>query len=149
MWHNFLSPVTEKLAKHNLAHRESNAVVRRITIIPGIAVLVLMVLVGWQVGSWELSNMNLQEEMQDLASQAGTHVGFVPPSSDEEVSRAIIRRAKEHGIELNPTQVTVRRTNPGEKTSTLYLAADYTVPVNLAFFSFKLHFAPSSDKPGM
>jgi hypothetical protein len=121
---------------------------RRITIILGIAVLVLMVLVGWQVGSWELANMNLQEEMQDLASQAGTHVGFVPPSSDEEVSHAIIRRAREHGIELKLTQVTVRRTNPGEK-STLYVAADYTVPVSLAFFSFKLHFTPSSDKPGM
>jgi hypothetical protein len=103
--------------------------------------------VGWQIGSWELADMNLQEEMHDLASQAGIHVGFVPPpSSDEDVSRAIIRRAKEHGIELNPTQVTVRRTNPGEKTSTLYLAADYTVPVNLAFFSFNLHFTPSSDK---
>lgn len=122
---------------------------RRVTIILGVAVLVLIVFAGWQIGTCELANMNLQEEMHDLASQAGTHMGVVPPpSSDEDVSRAIIRRAKEHGIELVPAQVTVRRTNPGEK-STLYVAADYTVAVNLAFFSFNLHFTPSSDKNAM
>ena len=42
---------------------------------------------------------------------------------------------------------TVRRTDSGE-TSSLYLAADYTAPVNLAFFSFNLHFTPSSDGKG-
>jgi hypothetical protein len=122
---------------------------RRIKIILGVAVLILAVLASWQIGACELANMNLQEDLRDMASQAGTHIGFVPPSSDEDVSRAIIRKAKEHGIELKAAEVTVRRTNAGEKTSTLYLAADYTVPVNLAFFSFSLHFTPSSDKKGM
>lgn len=118
---------------------------RRITIILGIAVLILTVPAGWQIGACELANMNLQEEMHDLASQVGTHIGFSAPTSDEDVGLAIIRKAKEHGIELTPAQVTVRRTNSGE-TSTLYLAADYTVPVNVAFFSFNMHFTPSSDK---
>lgn len=57
----------------------------------------------------------------------------------------MIRKAKEHGVDLEPGQVTVRRTTSGE-SSTLYLAADYTAHVNLAIFSFSLHFTPSSDK---
>jgi hypothetical protein len=121
---------------------------RRITIILGTAALILAVLPGWQIGACELANMNLQEDLRDLASQAGIHVGLVTPTSDEDVSLAVIRKAKDHGIELKPTQVTVRRTNPGA-TSTLYLAADYTVTVNLLFFSFNLHFTPSSDKKEM
>jgi hypothetical protein len=121
---------------------------RRIAIIPGIAVLVLTALAGWRIGSCELANMNFQDDLHDLASQVGTHIGFAAPTSDEEMALSVIRKAKERGIDLQPTQVTVRRTSSGE-TSTLYLAADYTVPVNLAFFSFNLHFAPSSDKKGM
>jgi hypothetical protein len=119
-----------------------------VKIILGIAVLVLAGMAGWQIGACEIANMNLQEEMRDMASQAGSRIGFITPSSDEDMSRAVIGKAKEHGIELKPAQVTVRRTISGE-TSTLYLAADYTVPVNLAFFSFSLHFTPSSDRKGI
>jgi hypothetical protein len=88
--------------------------------------------------------MNLQEELHDMAAQAGSHIGFVTPMRDEEVSRAVILKAKEHGIDLDPAQVTVRRTNPGEN-SKLYLAADYTVRVSVGPFSFRLHFRPSSE----
>jgi hypothetical protein len=121
---------------------------RKITIILGLAVLVLTVLAGWQIGACELANMNFQEDLHDLASQVGTHIGFAAPTSDEEMNLIVVRKAKEHGIDLQATQVTVRRTNSGE-TSTLYLAADYTVPVNLAFFSVNLHFTPTSDKKRM
>ncbi|MGA2743145.1 MAG: hypothetical protein ABSE44_00495 [Candidatus Sulfotelmatobacter sp.] len=68
---------------------------RLLKIILGLAVLILVTMAGWQIGSSEVANMNL----------------------------------------------------PGEK-SILYVAADYTVPVNLVFYSFNLHFTPSSDKKG-
>ena len=118
---------------------------RAVRIIVGIAVLVLVVWAGGQIGACEIANMSLQEDLRDLASQPGTHMGLLAPMSDEDVSLAIIRHAKQHGIALTPDQVTVRRTNPGA-TSTLYLAADYTVPLNLTLFSFRLHFTPSSDR---
>jgi len=124
-----------------------SSIVMKLKIVLGIAVLVLVMMVGWQIASWELANLNLQEEMRDMASQAGVRIGFVVPSSDEDLRGAIIRKAKAHGIDLEPAQVTVRRTTSGQ-TSTLHLAADYTVPVNLAIFSFRLHFTPSSDKKG-
>ena len=117
---------------------------RRFKIILGIALLALVTATGWQIGAWEIANASLQEEMRDMASQSGTHIGLVAPPSDDDLNAAVVRKAKEHGIDLAPAQVTVRRINPGEK-STLSLAADYTVPVNLLLFSFHLHFAPSSD----
>jgi hypothetical protein len=130
---------------NNPAFSRNNTVMRLLKIILGLAVLVLVTMAGWQIGSWEVANMNLQEEIRDMASQAGTHLGIVVPKSDDDVRGEVVRKAKEHGIELLPDQVTVRRTNPGEK-SILYVAADYTVPVNLVFYSFNLHFTPSSDK---
>jgi len=118
---------------------------RRITILFTIALLVLPAAAGWQIAAWELANTNLQEEMRDMGSQAGSHIGFIPPMSDDEARSALVRKAKEHGIELKPNQVRVWRKGSGE-TSTLHLAAEYSAPVNLVFFSFHLHFTPSSDK---
>jgi hypothetical protein len=118
---------------------------QRLQIILVIAVVILVGSPVWQIGAWEVANMNLQEEMRDMASQAGARVGAVAPSSDEDLSRSIILKAKDHDIELQPAQITVRRTISGE-TSTLYLAADYTVPVNLLFVSFSLHFTPNSEQ---
>jgi hypothetical protein len=119
---------------------------RNLKIILGIAVLVLAVSTGWQIGAAVVANMNFQEDLRDLGSQAGAHVGVVvPPGSDEDAARAVIRKAKEHGIDLEPAQVTVRRIGSGE-TSTFYLAANYTVSINLALVSVNLHFTPSSER---
>ena len=118
---------------------------RLIKIILVTAVLALAVLAGWRVGSCELANNQLQEDMHDLASQAGTRIGYIPPRSDDDFRDAVIHKAKEHHIELKPYQVTVQRADSG-MTSTIYLAADYKVPVNLLWFSFILHFTPSSAK---
>jgi|SRR5450631_471206 len=121
---------------------------RNLKIILGIAVLILALRMGWQIGSAEVANMNFQEDLRDMGSQAGAHFGVVvPPGSDEDAARTVIRKAQEHGIELEPAQVTVRRMNSGER-STLYLAADYTVQINLVLFSFNLHFVPSSERNG-
>jgi hypothetical protein len=111
----------------------------------GLAVCVLGGSAGWQVATWEIANTNLQDDLRDMGAQAGTHIGVVAANSDEEMNRAVIRKAKEHGVELSPAQITVRRIGSGERT-TFYLSADYTVPVNLGLFSFRLHFTPSSDK---
>ena len=118
---------------------------RKVTISVGIAVLILMVIVGWQIGSCELANKELQDDMQDLASQAGAHIGFVEPRSDEDLRRAVMRKAQEHDIELAPDQVRVQRTGSVD-APTVYLAADYTALVKLPGGSFSIHFTPSAGK---
>ncbi len=118
---------------------------RRIKTILVIAVLVLGAMAGWQVGSGELANLQLQEDLHDLASQAGIRYGYVAPKSDADFREDVMRKAREHDIVLQLSQVTVHRTGSGN-TSTMYLAADYVVPVKLPGYSFSLHFTPSSTK---
>lgn len=117
----------------------------RLKIILAIAIFAVIVSAGWRIGSSELANVELQDDMRDMAAQMGAHIGFSPPSSDEELVRKVIRKAHEHDIELTPDEVTVRRTGTNEYT-TLYLAADYKVHVNVAWLSYTLHFTPSSEK---
>lgn len=118
---------------------------QQIKVLLTLVALVLIVVTAWQVGAAEIANLNFQEEIRDLAAQAGTHVGVVIPRSEDQVTQVVIQKAGEHGIELAADQVTVKRTRNGE-LSTWYLAADYRVPINLWIVSFRLHFTPSSNK---
>jgi hypothetical protein len=109
----------------------------------GIAVMVAAVMVGWEILEPEITNIIFQDELHDLAAQAGARVGLLVPSSDEDLRNAVIRRAARHEIPLEPEQVTVRRSGIPE-SPVLYLAVNYTVPVNLPLYSFNLHFSPTS-----
>ncbi len=117
----------------------------RIKVIVVLAVLALGVLAGWQVGQNEVQNLLLQGDMHDLASQVGAGATYSSPKSDEDFRAAVIKKAQEHGITLLPKQVTVTRPDQGGNTP-MYLAADYSVTVNLPRYSFEMHFTPSSTK---
>lgn len=110
-------------------------------LIAGLAVLGLAVLVGWQMASCELANLELQSDLRFLSAQIGTRIGLDAPSADEEIRATVIRKAQQHDIQLEPQQVIVQHTDAG-----LYLAADYKARVNLIGYSFTLHFTPSSTK---
>lgn len=114
-------------------------------IILGLALLVLVSIAGWQIGASELANIKLRDDMQDLASQLGSRIGLTTPSSDEDFRNAVVAKARQYDIQLAPEQVTVQRTGSGV-TATIYLAANYTVPIHLPGFSFTLHFTTESDK---
>lgn len=118
---------------------------RKLAIILGLAATAWGIAAGYQVGADELANIQLQDDMQDLASQLGTRVGLSGMRSDEELRNAVIVMAQKHGIELKPGQVTVEHVGSGY-TSTIYLAADYTTVVDVPGLSFTLHFRPATDK---
>ena len=117
----------------------------RIKVMAFVAAIALAVWVGGQIGYCEWANVQLQEDLHDIASQAGTRIGYLAPRSDDDFRDAVVRKAKEHDIHLEPSQVSVQRTETGT-TSTVSLAADYRSPVKLPGFSFALHFTPSSAK---
>ncbi len=121
---------------------------RRIKIVLGSALLFLAIALGWAVSAAEVANVNLHEDIRDLAAQSGAQIGLLAPSSDEDIRNTVVRKAQEHGIALKPQEVILRRTGSGE-TSTVHIAAHYTVSVNCWLFSLNLHFAPSSDKSGI
>jgi hypothetical protein len=111
----------------------------------GLVVLALAIISGWQITSYGLANLELHEDLRDLAAQAGARIGLVSFSTDEELRDAVIRDAKRHEIQLEPGQVTVQRTGTAP-AQIIYLAADYKVRVTLPGCSFILHFHPSSAK---
>ena len=68
---------------------------------------------GYQIAACELVSIELQDEMQDLASQLGTRIGASAPSGEEELCQAVIHKAEAHNIQLEPSQVTVEHMGSG------------------------------------
>ena len=119
--------------------------VRQVKIVAAIGVVLVLCSAGWQIGKCELANVELREDMHDMASQLGPRIGYGNGLSDEEFRNQVVRKAREYDIQLAPEQVTVVRNGEGFQ-ATMYLAADYTVPLNLPGFSFQLHFKPESGR---
>ena len=111
-------------------------------LILGLAVLALALIAGWQVVACELANSELKEDLRDIAAQNSVRIGLAPPSTDEDLRSVVISRAKEHGIRLEPKEITVQRTGTVEAPG-VNLAVDYRVPVSLPGYSFTLHFTPA------
>ena len=118
---------------------------QNLKILLGLAIVAVTLVIGWQVGASVLANVELRDEMQDMASQMGGRIGLANPSSDDDFRRDLIRRARQHGIELTADEVTVQRSGAGLEAD-VYLAADYQVPINLLGLGFSLHFHPESGK---
>jgi hypothetical protein len=117
----------------------------KVKLILGLAVLAVAIIAGWQIASCEVANLELHEDLRDLAAQTGAYIGLNSFNTDEDFRNAVIREAKRHDIQLEPEQVTVQRTGTAQ-TPIIYLAADYKVRVKLPGFSFTFHFHPSSAK---
>jgi len=67
--------------------------------------------------------------------------------TDEDVRNDVMRKVKEHDLPIEPKQITVQRMNtPG--LAAVYVAADYSVTINLPGYSFDMHFTPSSGNKG-
>lgn len=117
---------------------------RRIKTIAVLAALLFGVMAGWKTGWYEVANLELQEDMRDLATDAGFR--YVVSRSDDDLRNAVITKARGYDIDLKQSQVTVRHRTSGN-TSTIYLAADYSEAVNLpGGYTFTLHFTPSSER---
>ena len=111
--------------------------------IVGILVIVGCVYCGFQIVPPELANYSFQDDLKNIAMVGGAN----PHQSNEDLVDAVMKKAQEHDIDLAPEHVTVKRmSTPG--LSSVYVAVDYSVPVNLPGYSFTLHFTPSSGNQG-
>ena len=109
-----------------------------------VLVAVALIWAGWQILEPVITNLFFQDELHDTAAQPAWRTGMSAPLSDDELRLAVIRKASGHDITLDPKQVTIRRSGTGEN-SVIFIAVDYSVPVNLLVYSFKLHFTPASS----
>jgi len=114
-------------------------VTKKIAIVIGVVALVWIFSLGWQIGAAELANVELRDDLKDVASQLGAHIGFSPPMSDEGFRDTVVRKAENDGIKLSPEQVTVVRTTSGDRVA-IYLSVDYRAPIHVPGFSTTLHF---------
>jgi hypothetical protein len=111
--------------------------------IVGILVIAGCIYGGFQIIPAELNNYSFSDDLKNIAMVGGSN----PHSSEQELTDAVMKKAREHDIPLTPEHVTVQRIGtPGYMA--VYVAADYNVPVNLAGYSFTLHFNPSSGNKG-
>jgi hypothetical protein len=122
-------------------------VVGKVKIILALALLALAICTGWQIGACGLANYELQDELKDVASLTATRIGWEPPSSDDNLREAVIRKAAQHDIRLEPQQIKVQRSGPPDAPK-VEIAADYRVRVALPGGSLFLHFTPTSRSKG-
>ena len=113
-------------------------------IIFGIAALLLGAFLAYQIGSCEVANMELREDLHDIAAQNAPRIGLTGPNSDEDIRNSVVRSARDHGIVIQPQQITVQRAGPVE-TPVFYLSVDYNVRVSLLVYTLIFHFTPTSD----
>jgi hypothetical protein len=117
--------------------------VGKLKLIVGAALVIVAVMGAGKAGLAEWSNLQFQDDLRDISSNLGARVGANAPRSDPELRDLVLRKAEERGIELDPRQVTI--SHP-PSAPLVYLAADYDVTIKLPWYSFSLHFTPTSEK---
>jgi ABC-type molybdate transport system substrate-binding protein len=117
----------------------------RILIVAGLLILVLGVSAVWQTAAYELANVELRDDLHDLASQISAKIGLVDFDTDKDFRDSVIHKAERYDISLQPQQITVRHSGT-LKEPVIYLAADYQARVRVLGYSFTLHFTPSSEQ---
>ena len=109
----------------------------------GILVIVGCIYAGFQIIPPELANYSFQDDLRNIAMVGAAN----PHQTDQELLDSILKKAREHDIQLPPEAITIQRIGtPGAPA--VYVAADYSVPVNFPGYTMTLHFTPSSGNKG-
>ncbi|MGH9516610.1 MAG: hypothetical protein ACRD3P_13135 [Terriglobales bacterium] len=118
---------------------------KKIKMVLGLAAFYLLFSAGWQIGSCELANIELKDDLQDIATQLGVRIGASDIATDDELRAMVLKKADKYNISLAPDHVIVMRDGYGKDANT-YLEADYSVPIYLPHFTFSMYFNPSSAR---
>jgi hypothetical protein len=118
---------------------------RNIVWAAALLVIAAFAVVGYQVGSVYLANIELAADLKDLSSLTGTRIGLVDPRSPDQIRQQVIQHAAQHGIHLEPEQVNVERNGEG-KDGTIYLSTAYDSPISTFGINWTLHFTAASPR---
>jgi hypothetical protein len=101
---------------------------------------ILFVVVGcFEVAPPMMANYSFEDDLRNVSLMDSGNF----QKTEDDVRSDVMRKVKDQNLPIQPKQLTVQRINtPG--MSALYIAADYTVPINLPFYSFEMHFTPNS-----
>jgi len=109
----------------------------------GLAVMAAMVIAGVKVVPVYFNNYEFEDAIKNEALQA-----TYSSRSEEDIRDAVIKRARDYDITLTPKQVKVSRTGQYGNGS-LFIEADYTVPIEVPGYSTVVEFHPSSKNKGV
>jgi len=119
-------------------------VVAKVKFIVGLIFFLLILSTGWQIASCELANIQLKDELHDVAIMGGSEIGLLAGASDDDLRDSVIRRAAEHRIRLRREQIIVRRGGT-ETRHTVFLATKYKTRVSIPGLSLVIHFSATSE----
>ena len=109
----------------------------------GIAVILVMGLLGFKVIPLYFANYEFEDAIKNDAVQA-----TYSSRTEQDIRAAVVKHAHEYDIPLTPQQVRVSRVG-GFGTGTLTIDAEYSVPLDLPGYSMTLQFHPSSSNKGV
>ncbi|MGA2416782.1 MAG: hypothetical protein ABSF59_20180 [Candidatus Sulfotelmatobacter sp.] len=114
-----------------------------IKLVVGFLAIVAVVVGIFQVAPPMMANYSFQDDLKNIAMVSGGS----STKTDDDIRTDILRKAKEHDLPITEKQVTVTRiSTPGNNA--VYVAADYSVTINMPFYPFDMHFTPSSGNRG-
>jgi cell division protein FtsL len=87
-----------------------------------------------------VNNFQLQDHIRQLSTQLAVRAKPVTP---DEIRAEVVAFAQDHGVPLTADNVKVTI------TSHIMINVDYTVPVDLMVYTFRLHFTPSAENQAL
>ena len=99
------------------------------------AILIAIVYSGVKMLPPYIDEYQLNDTMQETAKFAS-----VTRSGEDQIRATIFRKIEELGIPATKDQVKVTAVN-----GKVAISVDYTVPIDLTFYKFDLHFTPSTS----
>ncbi len=98
-------------------------------------IIILGIYVAYKLVPPYVNEYQLQDKMQELA-----RFGIVNRYSDEQVRDNVFKAVQDLNLPIKREDIKVTVTQ-----ATCRISLDYTVPVDLLFYSTELHFSPSSE----
>ena len=103
------------------------------------ALIVVAIYVAYKLVPPYISEYQLQDKIQELA-----RFGIVNRYSDEQVRENVFKVVQDLDLPVKREDIKVTVTQ-----ATCKISLDYTVPVDLLFYSTELHFSPSSENKSL
>lgn len=102
-------------------------------------IFILAIFVAFKLVPPYVSEYQLQDKMEEVARFA-----IVNRYSDEQVRDNMFKAVQDIGLPIKREQIKVYISQ-----ATCRISLDYTVPVDLMFYSTELHFSPSSENKSL
>jgi len=133
---HFLSTSEPHRSSSRSANRRSQCGEGKLKAIIFTLVIILGIYVAYKLVPPYVNEYQLQDKMEELA-----RFGIVNRYSDEQVRENVFKTVQDLNLQMikrEDIKVTVTQ-------ATCRISLDYTVPVDMFFYSTELHFSPSSE----